>query len=66
MKGSAPGIPVQNEGPLKAALLCVWKLGAPFFFYDKSPKRKKESGLERRRRFSCLLIVKQETFYIYT
>lgn len=63
MKGSAPGIPVQTEGPLKAALLCVWKLGATFF---RSPKRRKESRLEWWRMFSCLLIARQETFYIYT
>ncbi len=42
MKGSAPGIPVQNEGPLKAALLCVWKLGATFFLWQISKEKEGE------------------------
>lgn len=42
MKGSAPGIPVQTEGPLKAALLCVWKLGATFFLWQISKEKERE------------------------
>lgn len=39
MKGRAPGIPVQTEGPLQAVLFYVSENWAALF-YKKSPKRK--------------------------
>lgn len=47
MKGRAPGIPVQTEGPLQAVLLlCVGKLGGTFFITNLQRERERIREME--------------------